>query len=328
MQTIAGTDGHVDTRDLLLSAKLAKIDLPEEFLLKSPYAKKYAAGSFDASDSPRAVKWRPFYEAIEYPKMQATEEWSKKYAEREARKAAAKAAAEQAAAEKAAAEAAAKALQVAQPKVHREYVSDYELRRAHAVIKSRLSTMFGDLRASFRAVDKDGSGFVSHEEAHAALATLNLGLPTRIMQRFTDIADYDGDGEISFAEFARVLTADDIMEMKDSVAASYKGNMVNSRDVSPSIQRTSRVIKNGVTEDALRTAIMLIKEKLLQKYNRLDTAFKQIDEDRSGYLTRAEFRFFIKNLCNMENMSANLIEVLCDLMDADGDGQMNHQEFV
>lgn len=327
MQTMGSSDGQVATSDLLLSARLAKIDLPEEFLLKTPYAKQYAANWDGATPQPDAIKWRPFYDAIAYPKMQSKDEWSKNYAAREAKKAADKIAAEKAAADKAAAEAAA----LAPPPVahvERPYVSEDELRRAHAVIKSRLTTQFGDLRAAFRKIDTDGSGRVTHEEAVASLAVLNLQLPMRIMQRIVDVADYDGDGDISFAEFARVLTSDDIMMMKDSIRAGGAGvGFVDSRMKGPSIKKAPRVIKDGVTEDDVRLFVMTMKEKLLAKYTRLDTAFKQIDEDRSGYLTRDEFKFLMK-VVNLDGTNPKIVEVLIDLMDSDGDGQIKYQEFT
>ena len=326
MQTMGSSKGELMTADLKLSAKLAKIELPEDFLLGTPYAKKYTAEWDSSNNSPRAIKWRPFIDAIEYPKMQSKDQWKNDYEAREAKKAAAKAAADKAAAE-AAAVAAAAAAPAASAARNLPYVSDDELRKAHNVIKSKLATQFGELRQSFRALDTDGSGFITHEEAIASVTTLNLGLPKRILARFVDLADYDGDGEISFAEFARVLTADDIMLMKDSVGASYKGGMADSHKKGASIPKASRVIKDGVTEDDIRMFVLQMKEKLLNKYTRLDTAFKNIDEDRSGFLNANEFKFLLKVL-NLERQKPAVIDVLLGLMDDDGDGQINHQEFT
>ena len=55
MQTVSTRQGEVSTSDLLLSARLAKMNLPEEFLLKPPYCMKYASGTFDSNNAPRAV---------------------------------------------------------------------------------------------------------------------------------------------------------------------------------------------------------------------------------------------------------------------------------
>jgi Ca2+-binding EF-hand superfamily protein len=329
MQTVGSQKGEVNTADLLLSAKLAKIELPQEFLLNSPYAKKYAGEWDKGAKSPRSVKWRPFYDAIEYPKMQSTDQFLRDHAEREAKQAERRAAAEAAAAEAAATAAALRAPAAAPSAASLPYVSDDELRKAHLVVKARLSSQFGELRQAFRTFDTDGSGLVSREEAESTLQTLNLGLPKRISSRLVDIADFDGDGEISFAEFARVLTADDIIFMKNSLSASAAdgAEMVDSRLKGASIKKASRVIKNGVTEDDIRKAVFVIKEKILYKYKRLDAAFKSIDADRTGFLSREEFRFCLYTL-NLDMLQKDTIEVLIDLMDTDGDGQINHFEFV
>jgi Ca2+-binding EF-hand superfamily protein len=331
MQTVS-YNGEVNTGQLQLAAKLAKIDLPEDFLLKSPYAHKYASG-WEADNSPRGVKWRPFYEAIEFPKLkgESKDQFLKQHAAREAKRleaAAATAAASAAAA--AAAEEGAKSSVVV--KAELPYVSDADLRRAHAVIKARLSSQFGELRQAFRAFDDDGSGFITHAEAEATLSgTLNLGLPKRITSRIIDIADFDGDGEISFAEFARVLTADDIIFMKNTTNANVGDGVVDSRLKVPVVKKGPEIVgvKNGVevTAQEVRSAIFLIKESILRKHKRIDEAFKAIDDDRSGFLSREELRFTL-HLMNLTNISRECLEVVIDLVDNDGDGQINHNEFA
>ena len=331
MQTVSA-DGAVNTAELQLAAKLAKIDLPEDFVFKGPYAQQYASEWDASANSPRGVKWRPFYEAIEYPKLQAPgkERFLTQHAEREALRA--KKAAEKAAAEQAVRDAAAAATRAANaPASARKvaYVSDEDLRRAHAVIKARLSSQFGELRQAFRAFDADASGYITHEEAEATLNTLNLGLPNRIVSRVVDIADFDGDGEISFAEFARVLTAEDIIFMKDSLrAAGGEHGVKDSRTMGHVEKKKSRVISGNVTEDDIRSCVFNIKEKIITKYKRLDSAFKHIDEDRSGHLSREEFRFALLMLNLDQTQDREVIEVLIDLTDNDGDGQINHGEFV
>ena len=102
---------------------------------------------------------------------------------------------------------------------------------------------------------------------------------------------------------------------------------VDSRTVGRSVQKVSREVAPGVTEEMVRTSVLQLKEKMLEKYKRLDTAFKAVDEDRSGYLSRDEFRFFLRIL-NLDCLNANVINALCTMMDKDGDGMINHFEFV
>ena len=80
--------------------------------------------------------------------------------------------------------------------------------------------------------------------------------------------------------------------MKDSLRAAG-GNEAksDSRLKGPSVKKMPVIIKNGVSEDDIRLAVFSIKEKIITKYKRLDSAFKDIDTDRTGYLSREEFRF-------------------------------------
>ena len=41
-----------------------------------------------------------------------------------------------------------------------------------------------------------------------------------MLDNLLDYADFDGDGSIEYAEFARVLTADDVLKMKNTLQAA------------------------------------------------------------------------------------------------------------
>ena len=275
---------------------------------------------------------QPFYNAIDYEKMQHTEEFLEQHALREQKRAQRKAAADALAAEEAAkAAAAAKAAEDARLETSlragKPQVGDDELRRAHAAIKARLSSQFGELRLAFRAFDQDGSGRVTHRRRKRR-STRSTWACRGASRRPSWTLPISTGGDISFAEFARVLTADDIIFMKDSLEAGEGGAKVNSRMKGPSVAKMPKVIKDGVTDEDIRLLVTSLKEKTKEKYMRYDKAFKTIDEDRSGYLSREEFRFFIY-MMNLQNaFRKETVEVLIDIMDADGDGKINHQEFV
>jgi|LauGreDrversion4_1035100.scaffolds.fasta_scaffold11967_3 Ca2+-binding EF-hand superfamily protein len=333
MQTCAGPNGDIDAEAVRLSAKLAHINLPESFLFSGPYAKQYAAEWDESSNSPRSIKWASFVSAVDYNKIQPTQQqqYMRHFEELLAIENAKQAQAEAAKALAAAKAEAEQQKQVAQVVAKKaEQVPDDQLRRAHHLVKSRLATQFGELRNAFRKYDTDRSGSISHEEMVAAIQGLELGLPQKAIQRMIDLADYDEDGEVSFAEFARIISADDIIEMKNSLEASATtstAGVVKADGVGKSVKEKPKVIKNGVTDVEVRKAVTLIREKLTDKYLRLDSAFKKIDVDRSGYLSREEMRFCVMSL-NLDSLNKAVIEVVIDLADADGDGQINHYEFV
>lgn len=49
---------------------------------------------------------------------------------------------------------------------------------------------------------------------------LNIQVEDAVLSGIIALADHDGGGDISYAEFARVLTADDVMKMKETLRAA------------------------------------------------------------------------------------------------------------
>ena len=61
----ASEDGTmVATKDLLLAAKLAKMELPSELVAETPYAT-----STDAVGVPTKIAWKPFYSSLPHPAL-------------------------------------------------------------------------------------------------------------------------------------------------------------------------------------------------------------------------------------------------------------------
>ena len=61
--------GQVSMEDLLLSAKIAKMPLPEELLFKTDYSKRYTTAR-DGDGHPTRVKWETLYNSLDYPQLQ------------------------------------------------------------------------------------------------------------------------------------------------------------------------------------------------------------------------------------------------------------------
>jgi Ca2+-binding EF-hand superfamily protein len=66
-----------------------------------------------------------------------------------------------------------------------------------------MNSKFGNMRKAFSQMDTDGSGFLDRGEM-AALCT-KLNLPPNWVEPLINDADVDGDGEISYIEFAKAL---------------------------------------------------------------------------------------------------------------------------
>ena len=81
----------------------------------------------------------------------------------------------------------------------------------HKLLRNKLAGRFSSLRRSFRQIDADASGTCDRGELKFMLAAMfSLDIPGAVMDRLIDLADYDGDGQIKFNEFARIFSSDDV----------------------------------------------------------------------------------------------------------------------
>ena len=74
---------------------------------------------------------------------------------------------------------------------------------------------------AFKFIDADRTGYLERAEVKRLLVEFNVpDIKDEAIETLIDFADYDGDGVINYAEFARVLTAEDVMRMKDTLAGN------------------------------------------------------------------------------------------------------------
>lgn len=64
-----------------------------------------------------------------------------------------------------------------------------------------------ELRHAFRVFDKDGNGFISAEELQSVLESMGLEQGRKLVDchRMIQKVDADGDGQVSFDEFKRMM---------------------------------------------------------------------------------------------------------------------------
>ena len=305
----------VSIDELLLSAKIAKMSLPEELLFKSPYASRYTA-SRDEGGAPKDIHWRSFYGAIDYPKLASeADRLSRRPRPQSASPVVRGPVAPQAAAQAAAA---------AAP----SGPSDAEIRRAGRILRQHMETKFTQMRSAFRAMDEDCSGTVTRKELRAMILAMNLSMSTDVINALIDLADFDGDGNINYAEFARLMTADDVLSMKDTLrAAGGQHGYTKRGTVQPKPPRPPPgPLPGGATADELRRAQQALRDRITTKYTYLTDAFRNIDEDHSGRLGKSE----IRQLCVELNMPLpeTVLDGLLLLADHDGDMSISYAEFA
>ena len=83
-------------------------------------------------------------------------------------------------------------------------------------------------------------------------------------------------GDINYAEFAALMTSDDILAMGGGQRRRNKKKHV--------VREEFRLFPGGPTEQELRKGQMMLRERINSKYNSLTAAFRTIDNDHSGRL--------------------------------------------
>lgn len=226
--------------------------------------------------------------------------------------------------------------------------TDEELYHHWFNLKRLMETRFSELRRAFRLIDEDSSGSADRSELKFMLnAMFNLSIPEHVLDRMIDLADFDGDGSINFAEFARIMTADNILKLKNTLVADTsawgskdpeKALVVDYHDLADKNRQMAaggyegsaehaKLRRTGASLAQLRKAHATYKKLILARYDSFKDAFNAIDADRSGLLRRAELRKFLGSLS--KSIPDKVITSLIDFCDSDGDAKtLNMIEFV
>ena len=64
-----------------------------------------------------------------------------------------------------------------------------------------------EIRETFRAFDKENSGYIIAAELRIVMANLGMKLTVEEVDEMVKFADVEIDGQISYEEFARMMTS-------------------------------------------------------------------------------------------------------------------------
>lgn len=153
------------------------------------------------------------------------------------------------------------------------------------------------VRALFKAVDKDGSGSVTPEELRGAMAAFGLDPHDPSYASILEQADEDGDGAITVDEFLAAFEGEDAIDENEQ-------RLLDAMD---------RIEKENPTRRKIRAI------------------FGGMDDDNSGYITRAELRAGLLELGvpdTKDSEGNSDMDTLMMAIDADGDGRVGVDEFL
>lgn len=202
------------------------------------------------------------------------------------------------------------------------HVTDAQLRNTHAIMKGRLEQLYGGvlsyIRKAFLYLDKDNTGTITPDELVDGMLSLNVNVPRHLLEHLINVCDYDRDGEIGYPEFARILQADDIVDIK-AAGAEEEGLI---------LKQPPKQYRNGITVEQMLTAHRQLKEFLTAENSRFRAIFRKMDEDKNGWADREEMRL-LPMFCGLEALiRKEVMEEIIDFMDIDGDGRILYNEFV
>lgn len=170
---------------------------------------------------------------------------------------------------------------------------------------------FNTVRKAFRHLDCDKDGVLERKEVRKFFE--EHGFDRKSADLFFDEIDRDKSDLIRFGEFQGLLGP--YIQPNHSVNKQWEPITLPTR--------TDEGVKEYLRDRDLERTVTQITMKAGQKYKSMRTAFRAMDADHSGSVTRKEVqRFFAKY--NFENGEA---DKLFDKLDKDGSGTITQVEF-
>jgi len=218
-----------------------------------------------------------------------------------------------------------------------------------------------DVQDAFKQFDRNGDGAIDKAELTSALSSTGGNFTKQEIDNIFMAGDVDGDGEIDYEEFIALMcpSASDIVEKfrakyknvndvraafkrfdrngdgaleKDELAAALKSSGESYTDVEVNAIFSLGDV-DGDGEITLEEFIALMSpsassvvqriSKSFKNLNDVKTAFKKIDTDNDGLLSKQEIMTSSGNKFDVEEVDA-----IFALGDVNGDGQIDMGEFI
>ena len=190
-----------------------------------------------------------------------------------------------------------------------------------------------DPNHKLRSLDADASGQLDPDEFKRMLEMFNLEkVPDLIISTIYKLTDFDGNGTISYAEFARLLTTDNVNDMKKTVSALDDSAMAakaarvmaqGSTNVDKELGYNTKLRKTGPGLAKMRRFHATLRDILMAEFGEgekgMKACYKMMDADGSGLVRRAEMRTFMKKFSKAT--PDNVISGIIDYVDTDGDSK-------
>ena len=171
----------------------------------------------------------------------------------------------------------------------------------------------------FRRFDVDGSGKIDSDEFRKAMQALELAWPVEDMDLLFQSVDRDGSGSVEYKELNKLLRQGADVQLD----AALKPGAVEIMKKQTSPKRTRNQAPSGpmkaVTIEGLRAALTANSTRVID-------AFRKLDKDGDGTITKAEFGGALP-LLGFDASRTDLTDELFKMFDSDGGGTISFDEL-
>ena len=171
----------------------------------------------------------------------------------------------------------------------------------------------------FRRFDVDGSGKIDSDEFRKAMQALELAWPVEDMDLLFQSVDRDGSGSVEYKELNKLLRQGADVQLD----AALKPGAVEIMKKQTSPKRTRNQAPSGpmkaVTIEGLRAALTANSTRVID-------AFRKLDKDGDGTITKAEFGGALP-LLGFDASRTDLTDELFKMFDSDGGGTLSFDEL-
>lgn len=186
-------------------------------------------------------------------------------------------------------------------------------------LRLQLSQLYKGLKMH----DLDGDGHLAPTDIVRGLAAFNLAVgdpkKTAIVNELM-MRNMTSNGLVNYRTFVYSLAANEALTSSIMNNQSAKGILDKARTQSAMAGKPmgpkGPSVREGVTSEELRRAQSTIKAKMLEHYSGVAQAFRAMDKDGSGNISRTEFQLMLRNF-NIPNIRPAVLDTIIDFIDLD-----------
>lgn len=219
-------------------------------------------------------------------------------------------------------------------------------------IGAKAAERWSNTRHAFRYVDGDKDGSVDQEEMRSFFRAFNL--PAELADRFHARLDVDGNGEVPWDTFIHVVgphIQPDNSSAKEPVqrqatAASRRmsagaGECAATKNMMKELKALSNMKLKGASSSLsdtgsqmetdfkqLKQVMKRIGEKLPLKFKHPRDAFRYLDLERNGRITRTQMRSFFRQFGELEQVADQVFDMLKDIDSEHAHGEVDFSSFM